>query len=250
MMHSEIGAREAQSLLAALSNPDKVTLTLPEQIANKIAEDIFRGIYGPGESLLETNLAETFGVSRGPIRDALRALEIEGLIVIQPRRGASVAVLTPTNVKEIFALRAVLYGFAASEAARERQPDVLRQLEQGAAALRAAFDTADADQFLHLLYRLSMELLSSSSNHYTRKILAPLSRLTLSVTRKVMLAPENRRKWLANWEQVVSAIQKGDVRDADEAARNLVMTVYASVAKLIGGPPLNIFGKAAEPIEL
>ncbi|WP_421956480.1 GntR family transcriptional regulator [Polaromonas sp.] len=235
-MHSPMGAQEAQSLLASFANPAKVTWTLSEQIANKIAEDIFRGVYEPGQSLLETNLAESFGVSRGPIRDALHVLQVEGLVVIQPRRGASVAVLTPTNIKEIFSLRAVLYGFAAGEAARERSENVLPLLEEGTTALRFAVETAGADMFLGLLYRLSMELLGASSNHYTRNILAPLARLTLSVTRRVMLEEENRRKWLNNWESVVGAIREGNVVAADEAAKRLVLTVYGSVAKLVGTP--------------
>lgn len=249
-MHSPIGAQEAQSLLASFGNPAKVTWTLAEQIANKIAEDIFRGIYGPGQSLLETDLAESFGVSRGPIRDALHTLQLEGLVVIQPRRGASVAVLTPTNIKEIFSLRAVLYGFAAGEAAREQSENVLPLLEEGTGALRAAVETAGADQFLGLLYRLSMELLGASSNHYTRNILAPLARLTLSVTRRVMLEEENRRKWLANWENVVSAIRKGDVNAADEAAKRLVLTVYASVAKLVDGSPADAVPQEKEPLSI
>lgn len=82
----DLGADESRSLFTSFEDPSKLTCMLPEQIANKLAEGIIRGIYVPGQHLQETALAKTFGVSRGPIRDALRILEQERLVKSQETR--------------------------------------------------------------------------------------------------------------------------------------------------------------------
>src|SRR5437868_14429856 len=83
----------------------KVPLMLAEQIANSLADDIIRGVYAPGQPLIEMTIAGAFNVSRGPVREALQQLQVEGLVDVQPRRGATVAVLTPQTMKESFDVR-------------------------------------------------------------------------------------------------------------------------------------------------
>ena len=109
--------------------------TLPEQIADDIGASIARGEFDPGARLLEQTIAEQYGVSRGPVREALRILSARGLAVIYPRRGASVVELTLDNLVDLFNTRAVLIGLAAryfaamaTEEARVRLVEALEQL--------------------------------------------------------------------------------------------------------------------------
>lgn len=224
-MTDKIGRQEAQFLLASLGDSAKVTRTLAEQIANNLAEDIIAGRYQPGQPLLETALAESFEVSRGPIRDALHILQTEGLVVIQPRRGASVTVLSPEKIREVFEIRAVLYGFVAAEIARARSAKTIAALHQATKALQDMLH-ADVDAFFALLYRTSVQFVDAGNNDYARKFLSSLARLTLSVTRKVMLDERNRVMWVANWKKVIRAIEKGDDHAAEEAARRWILAVY------------------------
>ena len=82
----------------------------------------------PGERLLEDRLAEQLGVSRNPVREAMRALENTGLVEVQPRRGAYVATIDPERAVELLELRSVLEAFAAQLAAKQRTPEQLAEI--------------------------------------------------------------------------------------------------------------------------
>lgn len=90
---------------------------LREKIADRIRADIIKGVYANGERLVEPKLAEVLGISRTPIREALRQLENEGFIEIVPRRGAIVKELTLKDINDLYAIKANLEGLAARQAA-------------------------------------------------------------------------------------------------------------------------------------
>lgn len=89
---------------------------LREKIADKIRADIIKGVYKNGERLVEPKLAKNLGISRTPIREALRQLEAEGFIEIVPRRGAIVKELTIKDIDDLYAIKANLEGLAARQA--------------------------------------------------------------------------------------------------------------------------------------
>lgn len=102
--------------------------------AANTAHDIIRsailaGRFGPGTHLKESLLTEFCGVSRTPVREALRRLHQEGLVQFAPHRGAYVPEWTPEDVEEIFTLRTVLEGHAAEQAARRIRPEIIAELE-------------------------------------------------------------------------------------------------------------------------
>lgn len=111
--------------------------TLPEQIADDLGAAIARGEYSAGERLLEQEIAQHYGVSRGPVREALRMLSERGLATIYPRRGAYVIELSLDSLVDLFNTRAVLIGLAAryfaamaTDPARAKLTDALEQLQQ------------------------------------------------------------------------------------------------------------------------
>lgn len=87
-------------------------------VTNSIRKAILSGKLAPGERLTEIALAKTFGVSRNPVREALRVLEVEGIVEINPRKGARVVLLSTEEIQEIIELRAELEGMSAKYAAR------------------------------------------------------------------------------------------------------------------------------------
>ena len=95
-------------------------LTLRESVAGEIRRMIMDGQLAPGERLFEDRLAEQLGVSRNPVREAIRALEGSGLVEVRPRRGAYVSQLDPHQATQLLELRAVIESYAARLAARNR----------------------------------------------------------------------------------------------------------------------------------
>jgi DNA-binding GntR family transcriptional regulator len=112
-------------------------LALREQVLAELRRRIVDGDYAQGERLTENRLADDFGVSRNPVREALRVVETEGFVQILPRRGAVVATIDETAVRDLFAVRVQLETLAAGLAAE-------RATEQDVARLRALLDQASA----------------------------------------------------------------------------------------------------------
>ena len=112
---------------------------LLEQVSDRIRARIFSGALKDGERIVERNLAAEMGTSRGPIRDALRVLEQEGLVISAPRRGTRVASLTRANAIEILAIREALEPVAVRFLIEQRDPrhftrlaDVVERLDVAA----------------------------------------------------------------------------------------------------------------------
>jgi DNA-binding GntR family transcriptional regulator len=204
---------------------------LAEQIADSLAEDIIKGVHAQGQQLVETTLAETYSVSRGPIRDALQLLEVEGLVTIQPRRGATVAVITPEKMKAVFEVRAVLYGLIAADIAEQRDAVLIGRLRASTEALKTNAKN-DAETYMPLWYTLNKQVVEAGRNEYAHKFLSSLQRLTLPVTHKVMLDEHNRGIWIADWEAVLTEIERGDAYAADVSARRWIMAVYEKDLRL------------------
>ena len=91
--------------------------TLREKILETIREAILKGTLKPGEKVAEPELAERFGISRTPIREAFRQLESEGYLTVIPRKGAVVTALSEQDVQEFYAIKSILEGYAAELAA-------------------------------------------------------------------------------------------------------------------------------------
>ena len=110
--------------------------TLVEEVARSLRELILQGEFEPGERLIEEQLSERFGVSRPPVREALRMLSQDGLIVARPRRGYTVVTLTKRDVEEIYSLRFSLERMAVELALPVTDPKALDPLEAAVERMR------------------------------------------------------------------------------------------------------------------
>ena len=104
--------------------------SLGSQIFNRIRDDIISGNYTTGEELKEATLGKQLGVSRTPVREALRQLDLEGLVEIAPNRGAKVIGISRKDVEDIYHMRARLEGLAARKAAEQIKEEELAELEE------------------------------------------------------------------------------------------------------------------------
>lgn len=123
--------------------PLPASLSLAEGAASSIRENILDGVYQQGQHLVETELAKQLGVSRGPVREALKVLSLEGLVAIEPHRGVFVVRLTELDVWEIYELRAAIESRAAALMAQQPQAEKIDLLREQLASLEASAQEGD-----------------------------------------------------------------------------------------------------------
>lgn len=136
---------------------------LSDTVVVRLREAILHGTLAPGEVLKEIQLAESLGVSRGPVREALNRLETEGLVIRQPGRRAIVARLSRKDLDEVFSLRLALERLAVRLACATASPNILAEMQEVVDQMaRAMFGAAAASQaaeldlaFHDLLYQMS-----------------------------------------------------------------------------------------------
>jgi len=209
---------------AARSDPAPLTHSLAEQIAARLSARIVSGVYAPAQRVMEQAIADEFAVSRGPVREALRLLEKDGLVTILPRRGALVSNLSIDEVKEIFDVRAMLNGLRdrliAENPERSR---ILPALEEEVANLaRFARDAGMADEYVDTVSRIDALLSRALNNRRLKSILDSLVLQTLRYRQLGLSTPQRRRQSAQSWQKLVKAIRGGDGEEAERIARQRV----------------------------
>lgn len=177
-------------------------------MAERLRHAIFTHHYKPGERLVEDRLSADLGVSRVPVREALRLLAAEGLVLLQARRGASVAHTTETVAREMIEVRAMLEGHNAHLAARHRDPAVIEQLRVVLAKGNAASTRGSAEELAQLNSEYHDLLARCGQNSVLADILRGLRERT-----RLVFAQNSVRRAHDDWEEhsrILAAIVDGD----------------------------------------
>jgi len=141
-----------------------IPLVIGEELARSLSDAIIFLDYEPGSRIVEEDLCAAYGLSRSPVREALRLLEAQGLVVRSTRRGARVAPISQANLTEVYACREVLEGLAAFEAARHADRAILNEMQQSIEGMRSTKDTdvktffAQNVQFTRAIHRASQNV--------------------------------------------------------------------------------------------
>jgi DNA-binding GntR family transcriptional regulator len=219
--HAATAHADAATLLA--SRP--LTLSLPEQIASQLSARITSGLYAPGQRILEQAIAAEFMVSRGPVREALRLLEKDGLVTILARRGAQVTNLSIAEVREIFDIRAALNGLrdrgiAEDPARLKLLPLIEAEIEHLG---RYARDPKRGDDYVETVFKLNRLLTAASRSARLRTILDALAQQTLRYSRLGLSTAQRRRQSVKHWQELLKAIRVGDGERAQRTAERRVL---------------------------
>ena len=184
-----------------------VTLTpraLYEEVAELLRQRIFAGELAPGSWIDELRIAEEYGISRTPLREALKVLAAEGLITMKVRRGAYVTEVNDKDQQDVYHLLALLESDAAgvvAEVATEAQMAELQQLHQ---QLKAA--QHNTDQFFEINEQFHMRLLEIANNRWRDQMVADL-RKVMKLNRHHSLFKEGRiEQSLAEHSAIVEAL--------------------------------------------
>lgn len=205
--------------------------SLRGRVFQKVREDILSGVYEDHEELKEAALARELGVSRTPVREALRQLELEGLVAIIPNKGAFVTGISGKDVYDIYRIRSVLEGLCARWATEHITPEQIEQLEE--IVLLSEFhlkkdkdkvvQVSDLDgKFHHVLYEASnsriMEHTLSDFHKYVK------------MARMLSVGAKNRaEKSIEEHKAILEAIKKGDADEAERLANLHIMHVMENL---------------------
>jgi DNA-binding GntR family transcriptional regulator len=186
--------------------------TLREVVADEIRAMIMGGTLKPGERLYEDRLAEQLGVSRNPVREAIRALEGTGLVEVIPRRGAYVSQFDPDETRQLLELRCVIEAYAAEQAALLRTEDDLARLRACLVEGRAASaenDVVRAAEW-HRGFHVAVE--QAARNVYLDATVGPLRHQT-----ELVFSMLQDTRGVLGWEEhqaIFDAIAAGDAAAA------------------------------------
>lgn len=201
---------------------------LRDQVLTALRRGIVNGDYAPGERLTEDRLATDFGVSRNPVREALRVVEAEGFVTVVPRRGVFVAIPDASTVADMFAVRERLETLAARLAAKRATPADIAALRDLLDAAHDATDHAELSRVAELNSELHLLVIAIGGNKWLSSIATALY-LQVHWVFRLGAADRAPHSWIEHIT-LVDAIEAGD-GDAAEAAAT-VHVHAASVAAL------------------
>jgi DNA-binding GntR family transcriptional regulator len=195
--------------------------TLPTQIADGLALDIIQERYAPGERLNEVHIAAQWGVSRSPLREALRLLEQRGLVVITPQRGARVTALSLQEVEQLFEIRSVLVGLAARRAASNVNVESARRLDALLINLEAALGSTE--RYEQASAAASIEVAGMGGSDPLKEMIVSFAHRIGRYARLGLSSRARRKQSIANWRELVQAIHAGNARGAEAINRRLAL---------------------------
>ncbi|MGH8841461.1 MAG: GntR family transcriptional regulator [Advenella sp.] len=201
--------------------PSSTLRTLPIQISDQISERIIDGSFESGERLREVELAESFGVSRATIREALRLLEQRGLVQIKPQRGAHVTQLSLKELEDLFEVRASLLSSASRLAAERIHPDSARALNSYLARLEE--NTADSARYSAISGEMVTLIAAISENEILAHYISDFAQRIGRYVRMGLQSEERRQASLRTWVRLVDFIVQGDGPNAAEEHRRLAL---------------------------
>ncbi len=192
-------------------------MSLPTPIYQKLINAIEKGDLRPGDRMLETELASRFGVSRTPIREAIRRLETDGLVVHKPRIGAMVRLLAQQEIVELYEMRIVLEATAAQMAAKHCSNAETRTLhdlnDQMLAHSKDPFAVATLNRKFHTC------IFNAARNRFLAQSYNSLSYSLILLGKTTLETDERVQNVYAQHEAIIGALISGDTDIASEFMR-------------------------------
>jgi DNA-binding GntR family transcriptional regulator len=192
---------------------------LREIVFESLREAIISGVLKPGERMMEVQLAEEMGVSRTPVREAIRKLELEGFVIMVARKGAYVAGISSKDVAEVFEIRAALEGLAAALAAERITDTEKEDLERVLVVKAASLEANDFSSLIEKDTEFHELIYKASRNERLMQIISNL-REQINRFRMVSLAhPGRGREALEEHRKIAEAIADRDFTLAQSLAQ-------------------------------
>lgn len=214
----------ADSVANSPAASDLAAPALYEQVAERLRSRIYAHDLAPGAWVDEQALAQEYGISRTPMREALKVLATEGLVQLKPRRGCYVTELSERDLDEIFPVMALLEGRCAFEAAQRASAADLANLDAIHERLEAHAADGDADRFFEANQAFHLAIQQQAGNRWLSQLINDTRKL-MKLTRRDSLRLEGRLKQsLAEHRAILKAIHKHDANDAGRLMQNHLLS--------------------------
>ena len=214
--------------------------TRAEVLLAEIESMIIEGTLRPGERLDETVLAKQFGVSRTPVREAIRVLTAIGLVQNSGRQGAEVAQISIPMLIEMFELMAVLEGMCAQLAARRATDDERSSMFATHKMLEEALNRGDHKDFYNVNLKFHDQLYQASHTQYLAGETLRLRRRLSPYRMRVTYQPGRMRATLSEHLEIINAVNEGDSKLAMDAAQSHVRLIGNDLEDFIASLPKSL----------
>ncbi|HSX95669.1 MAG TPA: GntR family transcriptional regulator [Hydrogenophaga sp.] len=193
--------------------------SLHDEVASQLRERIFSGELAPGSYLDEPALCSTLGISRTPLREALKVLTAEGLLRHEPRRGCFVAEITERDLDEIFPVIALLEGRCAFEAASNASDAELVALEQLHDKLNRAARAKRINDYYAINFAIHEAIIALADNRWLAQVIGDLRKILKLARLQQLHAPGRLEQSLSEHMAVFAALKARDAEGAEAAMR-------------------------------
>ena len=195
---------------ASTSQMSLAPRALYEEVAEQLRQRIFQRELQPGSWIDEVKIAQEFGISRTPLREALKVLAAEGLVTMKVRRGAYVTEVSETDLADVYHLLSLLESDAAGVVAQKASDEEVRELQQLHKELEASQN--NRDRFFALNERFHMRLLEIAGNRWRDQLVADLRKVMKLNRHNSLLKAGRVRESMLEHRAIMEAITRRDAK--------------------------------------
>jgi DNA-binding GntR family transcriptional regulator len=205
--------------------------SLRGRVFHKLRDDILSGKYEEHEELKEVAIGEEMGVSRTPVREAFRQLELEGLIQIIPNKGAYVTGITEKDVKDIYMIRSLLEGLCARWATEHITEEQLEEMEENVYLAKFHAEKGHLEQLTELDNRFHEIMYEACDSKMLEHQLKDFHEYVLRVRKKTLSSASRGPKSNEEHSQILEAIKAKDADLAEKLANRHMINAYENMVK-------------------
>ena len=205
---------------------------LYQEVAERLRQRIFAHELTPGTWIDEQKLAEQYGISRTPLREALKVLASEGLVQLKPRRGCYVTEISRQDLDDIFPLMALLEGRCAADAVSRAKPIEIRELKKIHDSLETAARDGRIDAFFEANQAFHKRIQELANNRWLLSVIQDL-RKVLKLSRLHSLSLEGRlQQSLDEHRAIMAAFEAGDAVKAEQLMHDHLLSGREALVKM------------------
>ena len=202
-----------------MKKPMEKHLTLREKILENIRDAIISGSLKAGSRVSEPELAERYGISRTPIREALRQLESEGYLTVIPRRGAVVSEFSQKDVEDFYAIKSILEGYAARQACSRLTDRELDKLQANNKRLHDLAEQNDIKTFFKVHNDFHEMFIKAADNERLRELITSVVTRFQRLRFMSLSLPGRMKISVQEHEKIIEAFRRRDAETAETLVR-------------------------------